>query len=106
MSAPPFMPLYIGEYFADTRHLTRGEHGAYFLLLTSMWRAGGKLPSDDIRLARLALCTPDEWAEIKSTLMEFFTVSGAHITQKRLSIELGKYDRRVEGAKKAGKASA
>lgn len=106
MSAPPFMPLYLGEYFADTVHLSTLEHGAYFLLLTAMWRAGGRLPADDGRLARLTLCTADEWTEMRPTIMAFFTRSGGHITQKRLARELVKYATRVEGARKAGKASA
>ena len=61
MSAPPFMPLYVGDYLADTTHLTCTEHGAYMLLLMSMWRNGGSLPSDDKSLARHARCTKGQW---------------------------------------------
>jgi uncharacterized protein YdaU (DUF1376 family) len=100
------MPLYIAEYRANTTHLNRSEHGAYFLLLTAMWSANGRLPSDDNRLARLAMCTREEWAEIRPTIMEFFTRRGGHIVQKRLSRELAKYEDRIVRAKRGGKASA
>lgn len=106
MSAPPYMPMYVADYHADTTHLGRGEHGAYLLLLMAMWRAGGRLPSDDARLARLAMCTPDEWTEIRPTIMEFFKRRGGHITHKRISLEMAKYENRIVRSKRGGKASA
>ena len=105
MSAP-YLPLYVGDYLADTTHLTRSEHGAYLLLLMAMWRAGGRLPSDDGRLARLAMCSPDEWADMRSVILEFFKRRGGHIYSPRLQKELAKYDNRIERAKKGGKCSA
>jgi len=53
MSGPPYQPFYWRDYFAATRGLSALEHGAYLLLLGEMWEAGGKLPADDRRLAKL-----------------------------------------------------
>jgi uncharacterized protein YdaU (DUF1376 family) len=102
VSAAPYMNLYVGDYLADTTHLTRGEHGAYLLLLMAMWRAGGKLPRDDKKLARIALCTDHEW----DTIMEFFVIRGGSITQKRLAKEVEKYRSTISKRQKAGRASA
>lgn len=90
--SPPYMKLFIGDYLADTTHLTTAEHGAYLLLLMAMWRAGGKLPADDGRLAKLTLCTAKEWAAIKPAILAFFKVSRGRLTHKRLAKEMAKYD--------------
>lgn len=105
MSAPPYMKLYIADYLADTTHLTRDEHGAYLLLLMALWRAGGKLPNDPHKLAKLSKCSTPEWEEISPSVLEFFTVSGGALTQKRASIEIAKYEAVVSGAKSAAKRS-
>lgn len=106
MSAPPFMKLYIAEYLAETTHLEAVGHGAYLLLIMAMWRAGGKLPRDEAKLARIARCTPEQWAAIRDDVMAYFKVSGGTIRHNRVSKEIAKYDAVVDGAKSAGKASA
>lgn len=89
MSAP-FLPLYVGDYLRDTRSLTAEQHGAYLLLLMSMWNAGGELPDDDRKLARYASCTPARWARIRPEVIEFFDVLDGVLTHKRLGMELEK----------------
>lgn len=88
MAETPAMPFWTDAYLGDTTHLTCLEHGAYMLLLITMWRAGGSLPNDDKRLARFARLTPAQWARIKPTLMDFFQQENDSITQGRLNDEL------------------
>jgi uncharacterized protein YdaU (DUF1376 family) len=96
------MPLYVGDYLADTGHLTTLEHGAYLLLIMTYWRKGG-LPDDDAQLARIVRMTADEWFNVRSTIVQLFSNGWRH---KRIDAEL---ERSVEKAKKAsfaGKRSA
>lgn len=88
MAQYPALPLWTDAYLADTTHLTTLEHGAYLLLLMTMWRAGGSLPNDDKQLARFARLTSGQWARVKPTLFAFFRVSSDSITQGRLTDEL------------------
>ncbi len=104
------MQLYVGDYLRDTRHLTAEQHGAYMLLLMSMWAAGGPLPNDAGKLARLASCTRVRWAKIADEVMEFFEVQGDVITQPRLMKELEKAQeksiKRAEAGSRGGRAKA
>src|SRR3990167_7660493 len=80
----PAMTFYTDAYLADTGHLTTTEHGAYMLLLISMWRAGGTLPDDDKTLARVARMTMSQWRRAKPALWRFMEVGKGYITQHKL----------------------
>lgn len=84
MSAPPFMPFFVGDYLADTTHLTVTEHGAYLLLLMSMWRNGGSLPNDDRSLARHARCTRAQWERMRPVLAPFFDWTDEAVTARHI----------------------
>ncbi len=84
MSAPPWMPLYVADYLADTRHLTTIEHGAYLLLIMHYWRHGG-LPDDDGRLAQITGMTVNDWLSIRSTIAALFADGWRHA---RVDLEL------------------
>lgn len=103
MSATPFMQLYIADYLGDTQHLTTEQHGAYLLLLMAMWRAGGSLPNDPQKLARITRVSPRRWHLIAPDVMEFFTVDGGEITQKRLVEERKKASSISEKRSASGK---
>jgi uncharacterized protein YdaU (DUF1376 family) len=86
----PFMQLYVADYLGDTRHLTTEQHGAYLLLLMTMWRSDGRLPNDQKKLARIAGCSTSRWAKISSEVLEFFDAGEDGLTNVRLSRELEK----------------
>jgi uncharacterized protein YdaU (DUF1376 family) len=90
MSGSLFMPLWTDAYLGDTRHLSTVQHGAYLLILMSMWRNGGDLPNDEKRIARIAGLPMDRWRKISDAVMELFEIEGELITQKRLRLELKK----------------
>jgi len=102
MSAPPFMQLYVADYLGDTRHLSTEQHGAYLLLLMTMWRAGGSLPNDPKKLARIAGCGPARWEKICDDVMAFFEVGRDEIVSARLSQELEKASQKSQKRSEAG----
>jgi uncharacterized protein YdaU (DUF1376 family) len=98
------MKLYWADYHQDTRHLSREEHGAYFLLLGEAWNRGGFLPDDDALLARWALATADDWARLKPIVMAFFRPAPrGRWRHKRISEELASYSDVSRKRKAAGK---
>jgi uncharacterized protein YdaU (DUF1376 family) len=100
------MPLYIGDYLADTMHLTAAEHGAYLLLIMHYWRSG-PLPDDERLLAAIARTERKAWAaEIGPVVRPFFQVEGGKLHHKRIDRELETAERNVEQRRAAGRASA
>jgi uncharacterized protein YdaU (DUF1376 family) len=67
MSSPPWMPLYIGDYRADTTHL----------LIMHCWQQGG-LPDDGEQLARIACMSITEWCENRAVIRAFFGEGWRH----------------------------
>lgn len=106
MAELPHMPMFWGDYFADTRHLSCVEHGAYLQLIGQYWIDGHGLPDDDLRLSRLVGLSKKEWLAMRPTLQEFFTVSGGVWLHNRVERELANVRARVEQAREAGRASA
>src|SRR4030095_16082288 len=82
------LPLSTSDYLADTQHLTQEQHGAYFLLLMSMWRAGGWLDDDDKKLSRIGKCNALVWRRMAPTIRALLICDGGKLSQKRLLAEI------------------
>lgn len=100
MSSTPFMQLYVGDYLADTLDLTTEQHGAYLLILMTMWQHDAKLPNDLAKLARIARMTPAKFRSVWDEISRFFQVEGDKITNPRLTKE------RKKAAEKSSKRAA
>ena len=97
-----WMPLYIGDYLADTMRLTTEQHGAYLLLLMEYWRCGS-LPDDDDELASISKLTLDSWLRQRDKLARFFTIECGFWFQKRVEKERAAEKKRRQVAQENGK---
>ncbi|RWE46107.1 DUF1376 domain-containing protein [Mesorhizobium sp.] len=102
MSERPFMQLYVSDFVGDTLQLSTEQIGAYMLLLMAMWNAGGSLPDDDARLARVARLPLKRWRAISAELLAFFECEGGEIGHRRLTKELRKARLKSEARAAAG----
>ncbi|MDW9415169.1 DUF1376 domain-containing protein [Sinorhizobium meliloti] len=110
MSERPFMQLYVSDFIGDTLHLSTEQIGAYMLLLMAMWNAGGRLPNDDAKLARVVRMSVKKWKAIEDDLLGFFDVTDGEIYHNRLTKELQKSERksqlRADAGAKGGSSKA
>lgn len=104
--ARTWMPLFVADYLADTRHLSTAEHGAYLLLIMHAWVSDGRLPLDEKRLARIAGMDAEEWRESREVILEFFTRHEDGYRHKRIDAELERATANIEQRRAAGRASA
>ena len=100
MAVAPWMPLWVGDYRADTGQLNQTQHGAYLLLIMEYWQSG-PLPDNDRILARVSLSdTLGDWLEIRPALERFFIVDAGVWHHHRVDVEIEKAKKRIESARK------
>ena len=69
-----WMPLYIGDFTADTMHLSAIETGIYIRLIMHCWQHGS-IPRDDQKLALIAHCSSKQWNRHREVVLGFFRES-------------------------------
>jgi uncharacterized protein YdaU (DUF1376 family) len=68
----PWMPLFWGDFLANTMDLSAQEAGAYLFLIAHAWEHGGEIPSEPVRLARIAHVRLHRWKRVWLRLEKFF----------------------------------
>jgi uncharacterized protein YdaU (DUF1376 family) len=68
----PWMPLFWGDFLANTMHLSAQEAGAYLFLIAHAWEHEGEIPGDWVRLARIAHVRQNHWKQTWKALEQFF----------------------------------
>lgn len=105
MKTDVWIPLYVGDWLADTTRLTTEQHGAYFLLVLDYWR-NGPPPDDDVVLAQITKMRPDAWSNARAVLEHYFTVADGVWRHKRVDLELVKAGQKKTAATSKAKAAA
>lgn len=101
----PYLPLYVGDYEADTAHLSILEDGCYTRLLRLMWRTPGcSIPDDEAWIFRMMRARSDEEKDaIRTVIGEFCQKRGGRILSLRLQHEFKKADETSRRRSEAGK---
>ena len=100
-----WMPLFIGDYLADTTRLTTEQHGAYFLLIMDYWRNGAP-PDDDAILGNITKLQSKDWKRVKPCVMAFFALKDGKWHHARIDRELSSAaDNKRKHVEKAQKAA-
>ena len=98
-----YMPLWVGDYLADTSHLSTTEHGTYLLLLFHYWR-NGALKDNKKQLMRI--CGVTRYTLVCGILEDFFYKKDGHWHNKRIDLEIQKSVDIKEKRSSAGRAGA
>lgn len=95
-----FLSTFYNDYTNEASRLrSAAEHGAYKLLLDHYGQYGF-LPTEDRELARIAYCSPKEWAKIREAVAPLFNPDWTH---SRLDRERTKAIARFKVKSKAGR---
>jgi uncharacterized protein YdaU (DUF1376 family) len=100
-----WMPLYIGDYLADTSRLTTEQHGAYLLLIMDYWRNGAP-PDDDDVLQNITRFSKFLWKKNRVILEKYFQVQEGVWRHSRIDKEMAEaLSSKAKAVEKATKAA-
>jgi uncharacterized protein YdaU (DUF1376 family) len=98
------MPIYWGDYLADTQHLTAEQHGMYLLLIAHYWQTGS-LPADEKALRNISRCPARSWNRNWSIIRRFFvSIDSSRFAHPRIDAELEK-SKKIRDVRAAAAAS-
>lgn len=100
-----WMPLYVGDYLADTSRLSTEAHGAYLLILMDYWRHSAP-PDDDEVLTAITKLPPARWTKLRPVLAQFFEISDGKWINKRVEKEKAGAAEITTERSQAGRAGA
>ena len=101
----PWMPLFWGDFLANTMHLSAQEAGAYLFLIAHAWEHEGQIPGDRIRLARIAHVRPDQWNKVWFALQNFFEIKAGVPSDGSTSVRWYTHHRVTDELRRLGKIS-
>jgi uncharacterized protein YdaU (DUF1376 family) len=102
----PWMPLFWGDFLANTMHLSAQEAGAYLFLIAHAWEQGGEIPGERVRLARIAHVRPDQWPRVWKVLEQFFVPMHAMTTPNGPLLQWYIHRRVTDELQRLGKISS
>lgn len=101
-----WMPLYIGDYLADTQLLNAEQHGAYLLIIMAYWKNGGPIPSDESILCTITRMPSKQWRKSRGPVLAFFREVDGKLVSKRVDAELVRAQKkRADASRKAQMAA-
>jgi len=100
-----WMPLYVGDYLADTQRLTTEQHGAYLLLIMDYWR-NGPPDADDETLATITKLPVSQWRKHAPKILRLFRIQDGKLWHKRIEAERQRAGEVSDKRSEAGKRGA
>jgi uncharacterized protein YdaU (DUF1376 family) len=89
----PWVPIYWGDYLADTAYLTQGRHSAYLLFIAYYWCRESLPAEPERRYSITRAMNQQEKNDTDAVVKEFFTFDGEHYHHKRIDYEIAKADK-------------
>jgi len=99
-SADIWFPFYVGDYIADTMHLSAEEHGAYLLLIIHYWKTQNAIKNDKKTLKNISKINSKKLQNVLS----FFQEKDGYFFHKRIEEEIAKAKAKSDAARKSAEA--
>jgi uncharacterized protein YdaU (DUF1376 family) len=100
-----WMRFNVGDYLADTMHLSTFQHGLYVLLIMHYFKRGG-LPEEEAALRLITKCPARQWRSQSPPVMSLFRRQMGTWRHPRIDDTIAQAKAVSEARAKAGKSGA